>query len=68
MNRAARRLRSRAAAQPCGMVLPVSVAIMLEAEMPVPGLRPLLLEVRRDHGPDVLVEICGECQTLGVVR
>ncbi|GAA1528948.1 hypothetical protein GCM10009761_32360 [Agromyces terreus] len=50
------------------MVLPVSVAIMLEAEMPVPGLRPLLLEVRRDHGPDVLVEICGECQTLGVVR
>lgn len=44
------------------VVLAVHEWIELSGASPVPGLAPLLFEIRRDWGPDVWVEICASCR------
>jgi hypothetical protein len=70
VNRAARRLQGRVREREAlhnSILLPLSVAITLNTEAPVPGLGALLYEIRAERGPDVMVGICGDCQTVEVV-
>jgi len=70
MNRAARRMQRRPRTREQvhnSIALPLSLAIALNDEMPVPGLAEVLYATRADVGPDVVVGICSDCQTVEVV-
>lgn len=69
-NRAQRRAQARAGGhvelvRP--LVLPLSTAIELNTERPIPGLGRVLYEIRADAGTDVWVSICPECQGVEVL-
>jgi hypothetical protein len=49
------------------MILPLTVAMDLNEEMPMDGLKPVLLAARRESGPDVMVMICSDCETVQVL-
>ena len=49
------------------LTMPLEMAMQLNREMPMPGLDLLLRQIRREHGPDVLVSICPECDLVEVI-
>lgn len=70
VNRTARRMQRRTRSRDRvhnAILLPLSTAIALNDEMPMPGLAEVLYATRADVGPDVMVGICSDCQTVEVV-
>lgn len=68
-NRAARRAAGpRRRVVPCDLVVfEIDVAIGLNSENPVPGMAPILYQIRAQFGPEASVGFCAHCQDISVL-